>query len=48
MAGLIPLEIAISASVPVLNLGLLFNLGTTGLVIEFVGFLLVGNALFQT
>ncbi|MGD9395247.1 MAG: hypothetical protein PVJ05_02345 [Candidatus Thorarchaeota archaeon] len=47
LAGLIPLEIAIIGNIPSLNLGLLVNFGGIGIAMGFIGFFLVGLALFQ-
>ena len=47
LTSLIPISIAILGSFPSLNLGLIFNFGGLGLVLGFLGFYLVGTALFR-
>lgn len=48
IAGLIPIAIAILASVPVLNMGLLGNFGGIGIVLCFLGFYLIGTTIFDS
>ena len=47
LAALFPLSIAILGNYPMLNLGLLINFGGIGLLVGFLGFLLIGTALFK-
>jgi len=47
LASLIPISIAILGSFPSLILGLIVNFGGLGLVLGFLGFYLVGTALFR-
>lgn len=47
LASLIPISIAILGSFPSLSLGLIVNFGGLGLVLGFLGFYLVGTALFR-
>ena len=48
LASLIPISIAILGNIPLLNIGLLTNFGGLGLGIGFLGFYLIGLALFRT
>ncbi len=47
LASLIPLGIAILGNMPLLNLGLLVNFGGMGILMGFIGFFLIGLALFR-
>jgi len=47
LASLIPLGIAVLGSIPSLNFGLLVNFGGLGIAIGFIGFFLIGQALFR-
>ncbi len=46
LMALLPIGIAVLGNVPELNVGLLINFGGLGLVIGFVGFYMVAEALF--
>lgn len=48
LAALFPLAIAVLGSYPLLNLGLLINAGGLGLLMGFLGFFLMGSALFRS
>ena len=48
LASLIPITIAILGNTPLLNIGLLTNFGGLGLCIGFIGFYLMGFALFRS
>ena len=47
LSSMIPITVAILGSVPTLNLGLIVNFGLMGLVIGFIGFYMMGTALFR-
>jgi len=47
LASLIPISIAMLGSFPILSLGLFVNFGGFGLILGFLGFYLVGTALFR-
>ena len=47
LASMIPVGIAIFGSMPSLNLGLVVNFGGMGIAMGFIGFFLVGLALFR-
>jgi hypothetical protein len=48
LASLIPISIAIQGIFPTLSLGLIVNFGGLGLILGFLGFYLVGTALFRS
>ena len=48
LASLIPIAIAILGSFPTLNPGLIINFGAIGIILGFIGFYLVGTALFRS
>jgi len=48
LVSLIPIGIAILANVPTLNLGLMLNIGGIGVLIGFLGFYLIAEALFSS
>jgi len=48
LASLIPTSIAIQGIFPTLSLGLILNFGGLGLILGFLGFYMVGTALFRS
>ncbi|KXH76873.1 MAG: hypothetical protein AM326_06400 [Candidatus Thorarchaeota archaeon SMTZ-45] len=48
LASIIPIGIALLGNFPTLNPGLIVNFGLTGVVIGFIGFYLIGTALFRS
>ncbi len=48
LASLIPIAIAIMGNFPTINPGLIVNFGVTGVVFGFLGFYMIGTALFRT
>jgi len=48
LMALLPIGIAILGNVPALNVGLLISWGVPGLLVGFVGFYMIADALFGT
>ncbi|MFW9976387.1 MAG: hypothetical protein ACFFDQ_14035 [Candidatus Thorarchaeota archaeon] len=48
LASLFPIAIAIMGNFPTINPGLIVNFGVIGVLLGFLGFYMIGAALFRT
>ncbi len=48
VASLIPIAIAIMGNFPTINPALIVNFGVIGVVLSFMGFYMIGAAIFRT